>query len=207
LRLPVWHRQFTRVPLAFAGGVGAISVYVLCTAAAWWLYPRHFAPFSNWLSDLGNSTRNPAGAAWYNAGCMLTALGLLLFILGLSRWRSAGTTSAFLIGTSQLTGVVSVVSLAMIGLYSEDHLRQHMLSSNWFFACFPLFIVLFSTGLIVHPEGQRKIPLLGFGVVLVGLLFHLIYPRSRPLEWATELAFLLYVGVVAWTSRCYRISR
>ena len=193
--------------LAFAGGLAAIAAYLICTGVSWWLYPGHFTPFGNWLSDLGNSSRNPAGAAWYNAGCMLTALGLLLFMLGLSRWRSAGTTSAFLIGTSQVTGMVSVISLALIGFYSEDRIRQHMVSSNWFFACFPLFIVLFSTGLIAHPDGRRKIPLLGFGVVLVGLLFHLIYPRSRPLEWVTELAFLLYVGVVAWSSRFYLVSQ
>ena len=195
------------IPLAFAGGMGAILAYLICSAMAWSLYPGPFGPLRNWLSDLGNPVRNPAGAAWYNAGCILTALGLLVFVLGLSSWRSGKPTGNALIATSQLTGIASVVSLAMIGVYSENHLRQHMISSNWFFACFPLFIVLFSTGVITHPRSRKDIGMLGLGVVVLGLVFHLIFPKSRPLEWVTELGFLLYVGVVAWSTRVHRVSR
>ena len=191
----------TGMPLAFTGGIGAILAYLICSATAWSLYPGTFGPFRNWLSDLGNPLRNPAGAVWYNAGCILTALGLLVFVLGLSSWRSGRSTGNALIATSQLTGLASVISLAMIGVYSENHLRQHMISSNWFFACFPLFIVLFSTGVITHPRSRKDIGMLGLAVVLLGLLFHLIFPKSRPLEWVTELGFLVYVGVVAWSTR------
>jgi hypothetical membrane protein len=176
-------------------------VYLVCSTAAWLLYPGSFSPLKNWLSDLGNPIRNPAGAVWYNVGCVLTALALLLFIRSLSWWRSAGSIGSTLIGTSQVTGLASVISLAMIGVYSENDLRRHMIYSNWFFACFPLFILLFSTGVITQRNRSNAIGLIGLGVVVIGLWFSLVFPGSRPLEWGSELAFLVYVGIVAWNTR------
>ena len=189
------------VNLAFAGGMGAILAYLTGTMISWWLYPTHFTPLRNWLSDLGNHARNPGGAFFYNVGCMLTAFALLVFVLGLGRWRSGAPGRNALIASSQLTGFASVVSLAGLGLYSEDRMHQHMIYSNWFFASFPLFIVLLSGGLINHPRSGKSLGVLGFAVVLLGLAFHVAFPRSRPLEWATELGFLLYVGCLAMSTR------
>ena len=193
-------------PIALAGGLAAIMTYLVCSTAAWLLYPSSFTPLKNWLSDLGNPMRNPAGAVWYNMGCVLTAVALLLFILGLSWWRSAGPTGNALIWMSQVTGLASVFSLAMIGIHSESDMRWHMIYSNWFFACFPLFIALFSTGLITHRNGSERIWLVGLGVVVIGLWFHLVFPGSRPMEWGTELAFLMYVGLVAWNTGPHSLS-
>jgi hypothetical membrane protein len=187
--------------LAFAGGMGAIVVYLVGAGVSWWLYPDRFTPLRNWLSDLGNYRRNPDGAVFYNIGCVLTALALLVFVIGLSSWRSGALRERALIAGSQLTGFASVVSLAGLGVYSEDRIRQHMVYSNWFFASFPLFIVLLSSGIIKHPRIQKNVAESGFAVVLLGLVFHVVFPRSRPLEWVTELGFLNYVGLLAANSR------
>jgi hypothetical membrane protein len=188
--------------LAFTGGISAIVVYLAGAVVSWWFYPGPFTPLRNWLSDLGNHRRNPEGAMFYNIGCVLTALALLAFVLGLSRWRSAGLKGNTLIASSQLTGFASVISLAGLGVYSEDRMHQHMVYSNWFFASFPVFIVLLSSGIISHPL-RKRVGALGFAVVLVGLAFHIGFPRSRPLEWATELGFLVYVGLLAYSSGSY----
>jgi len=50
---------------------------------------------------------------------------------------------------------------------------------------------------------RKRVGALGFAVVLLGLAFHIGFPRSRPLEWATELGFLVYVGLLAYSSRSY----
>jgi hypothetical membrane protein len=192
--------------LAFAGGIGAIVVYLVGAALSWWLYPDRFTPLRNWLSDLGNYRRNPDGAVFYNIGCVLTAVTLLVFVLGLSSWRSGALRERALIASSQLTGFASVVSLAGLGIYSEDRIHQHMVYSNWFFASFPLFIVLLSSGIIRHPRIQKSVAGLGFAVVLLGLAFHVIFPRSRPLEWVTELGFLFYVGLLAFNSRPHSLA-
>jgi hypothetical membrane protein len=192
--------------LAFAGGMGAIVVYLVGAGIAWWLYPHRFTPLSNWLSDLGNYRRNPDGAVFYNLGCVLTALALLVFVIGLSSWRAGALRERALIASSQLTGFASVVSLAGLGVYSEDRIHQHMVYSNWFFASFPLFIVLLSRGILRHPRMQKSVAVLGFAVVLLGLVFHVAFPRSRPLEWVTELGFLTYVGLLAFNSRPHSIA-
>jgi hypothetical protein len=47
----------------------------------------------------------------------------------------------------------------------------------------------------------RRTAVVGFGVLLVGLAFHVLFPRNRPMEWATELGFLGYVALVAWSTQ------
>jgi hypothetical membrane protein len=187
--------------LAFAAGVAAIGLYLACSTAAWWFYPRPFSPLRNWLSDLGNSLRNPRGALFYNVGCALTAAALFLFVLGLSRWRSGRRLRDGLIAAAQVAGIVSAFSLLMVGVYSQDLARQHLFYSNSFFSSFPVFMVLHSTALTGHPRSGRSLGILGFVVVVVGLGFHWLFPVSRPLEWVTEAGFLLFVGLVAWNTQ------
>jgi hypothetical membrane protein len=118
-------------------------------------------------------------------------------------WRSADRSAGdLLIMTSQLIGITSVTFLAGIGLNPENELRRHLVASNGFFVTFPFFILLFSAGLLLSPRGHRRtgISLLGFAVVLLGVLFHVLSPGNRPLEWATELGFLTFVGAIAWNS-------
>jgi hypothetical membrane protein len=193
--------------LVFAGGIAAIVVYLLGAVTSWWFYPGPFTPLGNWLSDLGHYRRNPDGAVFYNMGCVLTAGALLVFVVGLGGWRSRALRGRALIASCQLSGLASVVSLAGLGLYSEDRMHQHMIYSNWFFASFPLFIVLLSSGIIGHPRVSKRVGALGFAVVLLGLGFHLLLPGSRPLEWATELGFLLFVGVLASSTQDYLDER
>jgi hypothetical membrane protein len=186
--------------LAFAGGMTAVVLYLICSAVAWWFYPRSFSPFHNWLSDLGDSVRNPRGAVFYNVGCALAAAALFFFVLGLSRWRCGRPTGDGLVTASQIVGVISAFFLGMIGVYSQDLARQHLFYSNSFFSCFPVFILLLSSALTLHPHSSKSVGVLGFLVVLVGFAFHSLFPVSRPLEWVTESGFLLFVGLVAWNT-------
>jgi hypothetical membrane protein len=187
--------------LAFAGGVAAIVCYLGGSLAAWVFYPRSFSPVTSWLSQLGDHARNPSGAVFYNAGCIATATALLMFMAGLSSVRTTNRQRNRLVTASQLAGLLSAFCLVMLAVYSEDQLRRHMIYSNGFFASFPLFVILLSSALTRHPHIPSAVSLVGFGVVLVGIAFHLVYPVSRPLEWVTEAGFLSFVGLVAWSTR------
>lgn len=186
--------------------MGAIVLYVVCSTAAWWVYPSSFTPAKNWLSDLGDRSRNPSGAEFYDIGCILTAAALLLFVLGLSKWGSGRPRRNVLIA-AQLAGLTSVFFLVMLGLYSQDRLREHLIYSNWFFFCFSVFTVLLSTALLTQRHFRKSVAILGFAVVLVSLGFHSVFPLSRPLEWITESSFLVYVALVAWNTQLLAISR
>jgi len=122
--------------------MAAVVLYLTCSIAAWWFYPGSFTPRHNWLSDLGDPRRNPAGAFFYNAGCGLTALALLVFVVGLSRWRRGRPRGHGWVAAAQVVGTVSAAALLMVGVFSTDRLRQHLMYSNWFFASFPVFIAL-----------------------------------------------------------------
>jgi hypothetical membrane protein len=189
------------INLAFGGGMAAIVLYVVCSMAAWWVYPNRFTPLKNWLSDLGDRSRNPQGAPFYNVGCILTAAALLLFVLGLSRWRSEHRRRNALIVASQLAAFGSIVFLVMLGLYSQERLHEHLIYSNWFFVCFSLFMALLSAALITDPHFKKSVGILGFAVVLVSFAFHSLFPLSRPLEWMTEFGFLVYVALVALSTQ------
>jgi hypothetical membrane protein len=187
--------------LAFAGGVTAIACYLVGSLAAWGFYPRAFSPATSWLSQLGDHARNPNGAVFYNAGCIATATALLMFIAGLSSLRTNSRPRDRLVTASQFVGLLSAFCLIMLAVYSEDQLRRHMIYSNGFFSSFPLFVILLSCALTTHPQIHPTVAIVGFGVVLVGIAFHLVYPVSRPLEWVTEAGFLSFVGLVAWSTR------
>jgi hypothetical membrane protein len=193
-------RRRAGITLAFGGGMGAIVLYVVCSMVAWWVYPHSFSPLRNWLSDLGDRSRNPEGAPFYDVGCIVTAGALLLFMVGLRRWGSGHPRRRALVA-AQLAGLASVVFLAMLGVYSQDRLREHMIYSNWFFVCFSIFVTLLSTALFTQLHFKRSVAVLGFAVVLVSLAYHSVFPLSRPLEWITEFGFLLYVALVAFTTQ------
>jgi uncharacterized protein DUF998 len=188
------------ITLAFASGLAAISVYVVCTAISWWLYPDSFGPLTHWLSYLGDPVRNPRGAAFYNAGCVLTGAALLLFVLGLGTWQREGARSKVLIA-AQLVGLASAFFLVMLGFHSQERLQAHMYYSNRFFISFPVFITLLSSALYAHPHFKKGVAAVGFAVVATGLTFHGLFPVNRPMEWITELGFMAYVALVAWTTQ------
>lgn len=188
------------ITLAFAAGVAAIVLYVGCAALAWWVYPGSFTPLQSWLSSLGDPSLNPVGAAYYNVGCILTGAGLLLFVLGLGRWHRGGTRGKAL-AAAQVVGFASAFFLVMLGLHSQERLREHLYYSNRFFISFPVFIALLSTALFHHPCFKKSVGVFGFGVVLAGLAFHGLLPESRPLEWITEFGFAVYVALVAWNTQ------
>jgi hypothetical membrane protein len=193
--------------LATIGGVAAIVCYLTGSLAAWGFYPRSFSPVTSWLSQLGDHVRNPNGAVFYNAGCIATATALLMFMAGLSSLRTNSRQRNRLVTASQFVGLLSAFCLIMLAVFSEDQLRRHMIYSNGFFSSFPLFVVLLSCALTTHPQTHRTVAIVGFGVVLVGIAFHVVFPVSRPLEWVTEAGFLSFVGLVAWSSRTRQTER
>jgi hypothetical protein len=127
----------------------------------------------------------------------LDGRGSTVFMLGLSRWRSGRPMRKALVAASQLAGFASVVFLVMLGLYSQERLREHLIYSNWFFFCFWVFTALLSTVLFTHSRFKKIVAILGFAVALDSFALHLLFPLSQPLEWITEFGFLVYVALVA----------
>ena len=63
-------------------GITAILLYMVFSLIAFLYFPTAYSPFANWLSDLGNPTKNPSGAIFYKLSGILTSIALVPFFWG-----------------------------------------------------------------------------------------------------------------------------
>lgn len=76
--------------------------------------PLPYSPVRNWLSDLGNANVNPQGALFYKIGIVATAVVLVPFFLGLSRWKLGNNPRQHLmLLLTQGLGILGAVAMAI----------------------------------------------------------------------------------------------
>jgi hypothetical membrane protein len=184
--------------LSFAA-VFVIVFYCAFTITSIALFPSAFSPIVNYLSDLGNSTFNPKGAWFYNAGCILTGLALFPFYAGFYKWYTRERRRKSLMVLTQVVGFLSAFSLIMIGVFSEDSMAQHLFWSELFFVFNLLVLILANISLMTHPKFIRPIGYYGLAVALVNLLF-VVLTSTPLLEWFTVFTALAYAGLLAYNT-------
>jgi len=186
----------TVLPIA---GVLVILFYCAFTLTSIAFFPRPVSPLNDWLSDLGNSTYNPRGAIFYNAGCILTGLALFPFFAGFYYWYTDERWRKSLIVVTQAVGFIAAFSLMMIGVFSEDAGAIHHLWSLVFFI-FNLFVlILANVSLITHRKFIRPIGYYGLAVAVINLLFVGLAYTSL-LEWFTVFTALGYVAFLSYNT-------
>jgi hypothetical protein len=105
--------------LGYLSGSFLIVAYLVFAVVSYLFYPSFYSPYNNWLSDLGNNSRNPSGAIFYDIGVLLAGVLIAVFSIGYFAWRKG----LKLIGRISLTigigsGVAAGISLAMTGLFT-----------------------------------------------------------------------------------------
>ncbi len=184
------------IPLTTLFGIITIVIYCLFTAVSWAFYPDSFAPWTNYLSRLGNFDYNPFGAFFYNWGCILTGIVLIPFFISLIEWKSEKIIQTYILMLGMAIGFASAIALVMIGIFSEDLGSPHMTASSTFFIINFVTLIVLSIGLILNNEFPKLVGVLGIGVSLSSLLMELAV--GGPItEWYTVFASLTYVGLVA----------
>ena len=176
-----------------------ILFYCAFTLTSIAFFPRLVSPLNDWLSDLGNSTYNPRGAIFYNAGCILTGLALFPFFAGFYYWYTDERWRKSLIVVTQAVGFIAAFSLMMIGVFSEDAGAIHHLWSLVFFV-FNLFVlILANVSLITHRKFIRPVGYYGLVVAMINLLFVGLTYTSL-LEWFTVFTALGYVALLSYNT-------
>lgn len=189
-------KSYTKFPLVTLFGIFAITTYCIFTAVSWAYYPESFAPWTNYLSRLGNFDYSPFGANFYNWGCILTGIVLIPFFISLIVWKDGNIVQTILLVLGQLIGLASAIALVMIGIYSEDMGSPHMTASSVFFIINFITLIVLSIALALHKEFPKLIGLFGIGVSISSLVFEFAY--GGPLvEWYTVFASLTYIGLLA----------
>jgi len=183
-------------PLSTVAGFAVILLYCTFTGISWLLYPYEFGPLTHYLSRLGDLDYSPVGAFFYNAGCILTGIALLLFFLGLYQWHAPSPAQRAILVLGQVIGFAAAFALMMIGVFSEDQGPPHMLASSVFFLLNFIVLLLINLALLIHPSFGKPIPILGILLDLSTLWMG--FSVGGPItEWYTVFGSLFYVALVS----------
>lgn len=178
-----------------ATGILTVVGYLVFSAVAFLHYPSSFSPITNWLSDLGNYSLNPAGAIMYDAGVFLTGLMIAGFSLSYLLWGSelAGKGKV-LLGIGIASGLAAGGSLAATGFFplpTPVHGTLGML-----FQINMGDLIIFSTvALLRHPRYVRPIAVVAFAAAVADFNFSVL--NNTPLfEWLDIGLFLTWAALM-----------
>jgi len=201
--------DISKWPLSCKAGVLLITIYTVSVIIAWMFFPEPFSPLNNYLSDLGNYSWNPIGAFFFNFGNILTSIALIPFYIGFKDWYPEEEKNKKLIIMVQIVGLISAVSLAMIGIFSEDFRFIHIFWSAIYFILNLILFLLGSLILYTYEAPNVNVPfkrggLIALAISIVNLSFVVYYGifSSGPLmEWVTVICSLGFVGLIVYYGR------
>ena len=187
-------------------GVTAVVVYLAFTIAAYLHYPGAYGPLSNWLSDLGNPIDNPLGAVFYRWGCGLTAVFLLAFFAGLSRWYTGDRKMKILLVTAQIAGALSAIALILTAIFPlGTQTDQHRFWSMMLYLLLGFFLTFSATSLLRHPAFGRWVAYYGIATAVFnfvnGAILTAVIGDVYVGEWISVGMFMVYVLILANSSR------
>jgi hypothetical protein len=194
-------------------GLAALLVFSIFTFISLALYPTTYTIPFNWLSNLGNIYLNPAGAIFFNWGCIITGFILMPFILSFYRWKPSGNLGKVLIVSAIIFGVFASISLIGVGIFPETHIKLHVLAASGVFESLFLIVILMTLSLFKHPKFIRSVAYIGFFAVVIDVLFVILLslPQYKDLlasfnptvpvpglEWAAVFSSLIWIGALSY---------
>lgn len=169
------------------------NFWPLCTLAAYLRFPGRFSPSHNWLSELGNPNQNPDGAIFYNLGIILTGLFVLLFFLGLSRWKIKNHKAQNrLVLLTQVFGALGSVALILSAVFPINHSQVHQVLSIGLYILLGTAFAFSATALRYHPSVPKWVLAVGLFTAFVDILSG-IFMEVTILECLTVTLFLFYL--------------
>lgn len=202
-------KNITKWPLSCKAGILVVFTYTISITFSWMFFPRPFSPLNNYLSDLGNYGWNPIGAFFYNSGCIITGIFLIPFFLGFRDWYPEEEASKRLLIKTRIIGILSAVSLVMIGVFSEDFGFSHIFWSGIYFILNLTLLFLGSIILYKYEDAKAEIPfkrggLIALFITIINLSFVLyygIFSAGPLLEWITVICSLGFVLLLVYYGR------
>jgi hypothetical membrane protein len=192
----------SKLPVSFFSGITAIIVYLIFTLIAFLIYPGEYSPVSNWLSDLGNPQVNPSGSIFYNIGCIITGLVLIVFYIELSCWNTGDKKMRILLVIAQVTGVLSSISLILSAIFPLGETALiHAFWSKMIFVFLGFFLTFSATSLLKHSSFIRWFAYYAFLTALVNFVYGAFLYSVFVLEWISLEMFMIYAFMLAYNSR------
>jgi hypothetical protein len=187
-------------PTGYIVGVSVVLWYLTSTSFAYLLYPSSYSPYTNWLSDLGNYSRNPSGAAFYDIGVVLTGVLIAAFALSYLRWRDGlKLRGRVFLGIGVVSGMAAGASLASTGFFPLP-MPQHGFIGMLFQINMGDFIIFSTIALLRHSKFIRPIAYVAAMSAIADLNFSIL--NNTPIfEWLDIGLFLVYAALMAFNFR------
>jgi hypothetical membrane protein len=209
---PIWFKL-----LGFAGAAIALLGSVIAGAAYRGKAGERYSPFNHFISELGEEGVSQL-APVFNISLFLSGLALLLATLSLGL-----LLPGFLAKLGLAAGVVSAVSLALVGVFPMNKMNPHGKAAVTYFRTGLAMVALFSLAIAFQPDAGA---VLSHGVALAGVPTVLSFgsflvlvgreyrngeenplktenaPRPRfwllaAVEWSIFVTLLLWFGLIA----------
>ena len=147
---------------------------------------------------------NPAGAIFYNLGCITTGFMLIPLFASFFFWYTENRLQKLVLFIGQVLGMSSGIALIAIGVFSEDTGSPHMTASSVFFIINFVVLIFLNIGLLLNHDFPKLAGI--FGLVLDFSTLLLAFTVGGPItEWYTVFGSLLIVGIIALIS--YHVNR
>ncbi|HEY8499924.1 MAG TPA: DUF998 domain-containing protein [Clostridia bacterium] len=191
--------KFINYILKYAG-VAAIPVYIIFTYASH-IHNRKINPLEFWLSEYGNPIFNPSGAVIYNTGCVLTAILLAIFYIGMYRWYRRGRTArrfniAYM--AAQASGLIGSVFVILTTIYTLGTDNQmHSIFSTANMIAMDFFLSFTATGFLMNPKIHKSVGIFGFFASAFNVVTMNAFSDFYISEWIFFLLFMIYMILVA----------
>ncbi len=165
------------------GGALALCVYFTCLLISMTFFPPPFSPLNHMISDLGNSSLNPLGAAWFNVGNVLTGLGLVPFFIGFNIWQTEQKGQRIRVKLLQIVGFVLAFAVIMIGIFSEDYYAAHVFWARMFFGADLVVMILSFLTFRRHPRFSKGISVYCLLATAMNIINAFPFGETPIVEW------------------------
>jgi len=180
-------------------GVACIPIYVLFTFISHLSDPK-VGPLTNWLSDLGNPLTNPSGALIYNVGCILVAVLLCAFFVGMSQWyRRHGLAKKYRICFvgAQAFGIAASLFLVLASLFPlGNHTPLHSLFSQLNMIGLDCFLSFTALAFLLNLNNKRWIGAFGYSTAVFNIVTTNAFTSLCVAEWIYFLLFMVYMVII-----------
>ena len=190
------YTEIKKLPLYFKAIILTNIFYYGFLIPAAILHPG-YSPFTNTVSELGNTAKNPNGWFLFSLSLIFMAIALLPFVYGLKAWYVNQPSFRKYILPVQLVGYFNSFAVVMIAINPTNTASdQHNFWSLVNFICIEIVILVAVIGLRNHPAYWNRLSIIAgfdfvFCIVYLQLLHH--WPYAPTLEWLTFIFILGYL--------------
>ena len=194
-------------PISALWGVVVVFLEMTFILTAILLWPTSSEPFSiftNYHSDLGNSTpgyNSFLGAMYYNTGLAIQGTLVIMFFGGLYVLSPENDERNIKLTIGQIFGIITGVAWLMCGVYPEELLLMHLLWALIYFIAFIPAMILVSIEIIKDSEYSNSIGYFGLIAAIIDILFILL---AGAIDNETLLPFILFMEfAMVWSSELW----